>query len=136
MRFVDANVFLRAITGDDPVKALASRAFFARLATNDEQAICNETIIAELAYNLVSPRQYGLSHSEATQRIKPYLALRGLLLPNRALCLRAIDIFESHSFLDIEDAFAIARMEADGIDEIFSYDRDFDRIASITRVEP
>jgi predicted nucleic acid-binding protein len=57
-------------------------------------------------------------------------------LSRRPLYLRALDLYGTHAFLDFEDAVQIAYMEDEGIDEILTYDRDFDRIASIRRVEP
>jgi len=38
--------------------------------------------------------------------------------------------------MDFVDALAVAHMEAHGIAEIYSYDRDFDAISTVTRIEP
>lgn len=50
--------------------------------------------------------------------------------------MRFLDIYSSYPFLDFEDALAIAHMERQGIKELWSYDRDFDRIPEVKRVEP
>ena len=50
--------------------------------------------------------------------------------------MRALDLFASHSSLDFEDALQIAHMERTGVQELYSYDKDFDRVPSVTRREP
>ena len=52
------------------------------------------------------------------------------------LYLHTLDLYASSPFLDFEDALAIAHMARRGVTEIVSYDRDFDRIAGLRRVEP
>ena len=66
----------------------------------------------------------------------PILTLRALRLPQKRVYLRALDLYASSPFLDFEDALAVAHMEQRGIREVLSYDRDFDRVEGITRVEP
>ncbi len=66
----------------------------------------------------------------------PILALRGLHLPHKRACMRALDLYGSTPVLDFEDALAVAHMERLGISEIVSYDRDFDRIEGVYRTEP
>ena len=66
----------------------------------------------------------------------PILTLRGLRLPQKRVYLEALDLYASSSFLDFEDALAVAHMRRQGIAEIVSYDRDFDRVADVQRAEP
>jgi len=49
---------------------------------------------------------------------------------------RALSVYRTHSFLDFEEALAVAQMERQGITELLSYDRDFDRVPGVARVEP
>jgi predicted nucleic acid-binding protein len=67
--------------------------------------------------------------------LQPLLMLEGLILPDRFIYLRALDLYAQYP-VDYEDALSIAHMERRGIREIVSYDRDFDRITEVTRVEP
>ncbi len=86
---------------------------------------------------LSSPRlPYRLDHGEIQARLLPILTLRGLKLPHKRVCLRALDLYASSAFLDFEDALAVAHMERRRITEIVSYDRDFDRVAGLRRAEP
>ena len=63
------------------------------------------------------------------------LALEGLTLPNKPTYYEALDLFVAHN-IDFVDALNVAHMNRLGITEILSFDRDFDRVPNITRVEP
>ena len=136
MIFVDANVFLRYLTGDDPVKAQACFEFFQRLKRGDEEATTSEAIVAEIVYVLSSPRLYNLTHADVRARLAPVLAPKGLRLRQKNLFLKALDWYAGYQFLDFEDALALAHMEQAGIRELASYDQDFDRIPGIVQREP
>ena len=135
MQFVDANVFLRYLTRDDPEKAQACLALFRQAERGEVTLFTTETIIAEIVYVLSSPRLYNLSRQDVRNRLTPLLTLPGLRMPKRAIVLRALELYEAQN-VDFEDALAVAHMEQLGIEEIISYDRDFDRFPQVTRVEP
>jgi predicted nucleic acid-binding protein len=136
MRFLDTNIILRYLTKDDPIKAAACFALFQRLQNGTEEATTSEVLLHEALYVLTSSRYYHLTHADAAARLRPIVALRGLKLPQKRLYLRALDLYASSTQLDFGDAMAVARMEAEGITEIYSYDSDFDAISQVTRVEP
>ena len=137
MRFLDTNVILRYLIRDDDAKAQACYELFRRAQRGEEELTTCEAIVAEAVYVLSSPRlPYRLNPEEIRARLLPILTLRGLKLPHKRVCLRALDIYASSAFLDFEDALAVAHMEQRGITEIVSYDRDFDRVAGVRRTEP
>jgi predicted nucleic acid-binding protein len=135
MQFVDTNIFLRYLTRDDPEKARACLELFQRSARGEVTLFTTETIIAEIVYVLSSPRLYNLSREDIRQRLMPLLTLSGLRMPNRAVVLRALELYEDQP-VDFEDALAVAHMEQQGIDAILSYDHDFERFPQISRIEP
>ena len=137
MRFLDANVILRYLTRDDKTKAKACYELFRRVQHGEVEIVTCEAIVAEVIYVLSSPRlPYRLSHGQIRERLLPLLTLRGLRLPQKRVVLEALDIYASSRSVDFEDALAAAHMEQRGITEIFSYDRDFDRVPGVRRVEP
>ena len=137
MRFLDTNVFLRFLTGDDPSKAEACRALLRRVDEEDEEAYTSETVLAEVFYVLTRGRSgYRVDRVELAQRMRPIIQARGLTMTDKAMVLRALAVYETHAQLDFEDALSVAHMESRGITEIVSYDEDFDRVAGVTRVEP
>ena len=137
MKFLDANIIIRYLTRDNELKAKACYQLFQRIKQGKEEVATCEAILTEVAYVLTSNRApYRLSHSEVRDRLVPILSLRGLKLPRKRNFLRALDIYASAPSLDIEDALAAAHMEQRGISGIYSYDRDFDRVAGVRRLEP
>ena len=137
MRFLDTNVILRYLTRDDETKADACYQVFQCVKNGEEELVTGETIIAEVTYVLSARRgPYRLSHHEIVARLMPIVTLRGVRIAGKQACIRALDLYASSTFLDFEDALAVAHMEQMGIREILSYDRDFDRLPGIERVEP
>ena len=134
MKWLDTNIILRYLTGDDPAKAQACLALFQRVQQGDEELATTETIIAEVTYVLTS--QYGLDHGEIAARLRPLLALSGLKLAHKRVVQQALERYAEFPRLDFEDALSVEHMDRLGVQEILSYDRDFDRVPDITRHEP
>ncbi len=136
MRFLDTNVIIRYLTGDDPEKERASGALLGRLDRGEEEVMSSESVIAEVVYVLTSRAHYGVQPREAAERLKPVVLARGLRLPDKRTVLHALDVYASYPFLDFEDALSVAHMATAGLGEIVSYDRGFDRVPGLIRVEP
>jgi predicted nucleic acid-binding protein len=136
MQFLDTNVFLRYLTRDDEAKASRCFVLFQQLQSGAAEATTSEVIIAEVVYVLSARNHYHLTPIEIRDRLLPMINVKGLKLPSKRRVLRALGLSAAYPFLDFEDALTVAAMEQDGIRELLSYDRNFDRIPGITRVEP
>jgi uncharacterized protein len=136
VRFVDTNVILRFLTQDDLEKAQACFELLQRVQRGEENIVTSESVLAEIVYVLSSRSTYNLSHSDIAARLRPIVGLRGLKIANKRTCLRALDVYSSNDRLDFEDCLTVAHMERLGLAELISYDRDFDRIENVKRVEP
>ena len=137
MKFLDTNVVLRFLTRDDEAKAADCYRLFQRVQQGEQELLTCESVVSEAAYVLSSSRlSYRLTHEEIRERLLPILTLRGVRLPQKRVCLQALDIYAASPFFDFEDALAVAHMEQAGVTEIVSYDRDFDRVPGVQRVEP
>lgn len=137
MRFLDTNVILRFLTRDDEDKSQACLALFQRVGRGEEEVTLGEAILTEVCYVLSSSRHtYRLDREEIRARLLPLLGLRGLRLRDKRMYLRALDLYVQYPRLDIEDAVSLARMQTSGLNEIYSYDTDFDGIPTISRLEP
>jgi predicted nucleic acid-binding protein len=132
---VDANIFVRLLTGDDPDKAARCLALFERARIGEVSLVTSEAIVAEVAYVLTSPRSYRIPRATVATALLPLLADPGLQVDNKAVVLTALDVWED-SNLDFADCLAVARFRHANLDGIYSYDRDFDRIPDIRRLEP
>ena len=135
MIFLDANVFISFLSGDNPERVKRCLALFERIAEG-EAATTSEVVIAEVAYVLSSPRQYRLTSAQVVESFRPLLLLRGMKLPNKRRLLRALTLYATNASLDFEDCLTAAQIEQQDIPTLMSYDRGFDRLEGISRQEP
>lgn len=81
-----------------------------------------------------SPGTHGCNGPTSSSTCCLFLPCRGSGFPTaRSVC--ALELYAAHD-LDFEDALAVAHMERQDIAEIYSYDRDFDGVAQVGRLEP
>jgi predicted nucleic acid-binding protein len=135
MQYIDTNVFLRLLTNDHPEHSPRAYAYFKRLESGEIIATTGEAVLLEIVYVLSSPKSHALSRREVAERIRLLLNIPGLTIPHASAFREATECFEV-SKLDFEDCLHVAHMKRQGITEIVSFDRDFDRFPDITRVEP
>lgn len=93
-----------------------------------------ELVIAEVVWVLQS-KPYVLSPTQIRDLLMPVTELPGLELANKALYPKVFALYVEKG-IDYIDAYNAVAMGKSGINEIYSYDRDFDGIAGITRLEP
>jgi predicted nucleic acid-binding protein len=135
MQFIDANIFIRHLTRDDPEKAQACFDLFRREERNEVNLTTSEAVIAEVVYVLASKQLYNLPREQIRELLRPLVSLPGLKLAQRRMYLRALDLYAAYT-IDFEDALLVAQMERQKVTEVYSYDRDFDQVDGITRLEP
>jgi predicted nucleic acid-binding protein len=136
VRFLDTNIFMRFLVPEDKTQSRASKSLFAAMAAGDEFATTSESVICEIAYVLGSKAHYDLAPAEIGARLRPIIALRSLTLRNKKTFLRALDLWDLYPTLDFEDVLTVAHMERLRLTELYSHDRDFDKIPGIKRVDP
>ena len=132
--FLDANVFIRYFTNDDPAKADRVERLLDLAAKGKEKLMTTEMVIAEVIWVLES--FYKLENSVIGPMIKAILATPGLEVINGALVGKAVDTYMAAN-IDFIDGYIVAVMEHQRVDEIFSYDKKhLSRITGIKRKEP
>ncbi|CAA9582462.1 MAG: hypothetical protein AVDCRST_MAG88-3514 [uncultured Thermomicrobiales bacterium] len=133
--FVDTDVLIRLLSGDDPQKQAAAAALFVEVEQGRLTVAAPETVIADAVYVLASPRLYHLPRAQVAALLTPLVRLTNFRVRNRRAVLRALDLYGSTS-LDFGDALIVASMEQQHSRILYSYDADFDRIPSVQRQEP
>ena len=133
--FLDTNIIIRFLTGDDLEKQEAAAALFERIEKKEETVYAPDSVICDAVFVLASSRQYNKSREEIRDLLFPLVSLENLKISNRRALLCALDIYVAHP-IDFSDAFLKATMEVDQAHIIYSYDTDFDRFTDITRKEP
>jgi predicted nucleic acid-binding protein len=133
--FIDTDVIIRFLTGDDPEKQAAATALFERIEQGLLTAVAPDTVIADAVYVLSSPRLYHVARNEVRELLSTLVHLPHFRVQNRFCVLRALDLYASTK-LDFGDTLIIASMEQQNSRILYSYDKDFDHIQGITRKEP
>lgn len=134
--FVDANVIIRLITGDDPIKQQQAKALFQTIEQGTTTVTAPDTVIFEVVYVLASKRLYNLSRVQIQQVLAPILRPTAFRLTNKSVVFRALDLYASTN-LPFGDAFIVAAMEATHSPVIYSFDAEhLDKVSGIIRREP
>lgn len=132
--FVDTNIFIRYLTRDDQQKFRACLHLFQKAERSEIELTTSAEIISEVVY-VLSSKLYRLPRPSIQATLSKLLGLPGFRLPERSVYFRALSLFATHN-IDFEDCMTVARMEQQGINSIYSYDRDFDRFSYLARTEP
>lgn len=133
---VDANVILRMLTRDRPEQALAARRAFERAANGEVRLVLTVTAVAEVVYVLASKRLYGLEAVEIRELLRPILRARGMRVVDLGLIERALDRFVAAADMGFGDALHAIQALGETGGRLLSFDRAFDRLPDIERVEP
>ncbi len=135
LAFLDTNILIRYLTRDDPDKAACAYHLLQEVERGNQRVTTTEAVVAEVVYVLSSKTLYAVPRPIIAERLGTILALPGLRLPGKGVYRRALDRY-AVTKLDFTDCLIISRMEQAGITDLFSFDRDFDTIPGITRIEP
>src|SRR5437870_2531744 len=94
--YLDTNVIIRYLTGDDPHKQAASAALFHRIQQKELTVSIPDTVVAECVYVLSSRNLYHKTRTEIRFLLYPILALEGVKLAQRRILLRTLDIYATY----------------------------------------
>ena len=73
MRFVDTNVFVRYLSGEETNLTQIARDVFDPTNGNGSFFTTNDAVIAEVIYVLTSPRLYRLNRNDVVNRLQAVL---------------------------------------------------------------
>ncbi len=132
-RVVDANIILRFLTNDIPDKAAACEALLLRVEAGKEEVYLPDLAIADIVWTL--EKFYRVEKNRIREMMTPILAAEGLICSSKGQVLSALAIYTKWN-IDWTDAFIAAQMKESGRNEIYSYDRDFDKLSEVARIEP
>jgi len=133
MRFLDTNIFIRFLTDDIPEKVDACEEIFKKAVEKQETLFTTELVIAEIVWVLES--FYKLPKNEIQDKVEKILNTPNLICPHKDLILNALILY-SEKNIDYIDACNALILKENGIEELYSYDKHYDRIDWLTRLEP
>lgn len=132
-RYLDTNVILRFIAADHETMSPAARHLIQQIETGEESVILTPMILAEVVFTL--QRFYKLPKEQISEALGALIQLPDVVMQEQDTCLQALSLYQNHN-VSFADAYTAASMLESGHHEIYSWDRDFDRIDGISRFEP
>lgn len=130
---IDANVLIRFVRADHPQQSPASRTLIERVSNGDAEVLLPETALCDTVWTLQS--HYKLPRRDIAQFALDLMALTGVRMARKPVARQAVALY-AETAVDFSDALIVAEMVHDDRRSIHSYDRDFDRLAGISRMEP
>ncbi len=128
-KLLDSNLLLRFLLNDNTEQANAVQKL---LESCTDELILTDVSIAEIIWVLTS--YYKLPKQEVADKIKLLLALK-TIYANKPVLFKALSIYQSTN-VDYIDAYVAAYAEDEQAAGIYSFDKDFEKIASVKRLEP
>jgi predicted nucleic acid-binding protein len=131
--FLDTNVLLRHLLEDHADFSPRATAFLARIELGEIQVRTADPVILETVFTL--QRGYKFPKAEIRATLMPLIELPGIVLPGKHHFSRVFDVYVNYN-ISFVDAYHVVLMERLGLDEIVTFDREFDRVPGLARLEP
>ena len=126
---LDTNLLLRFLTSDDPKKA---KAVANLLKTLKDPLMVTDLAFAELAWVMAS--FYDFDKEQIINKLASILNFKKIR-SNKKLLRKSLSIYAAHN-IDFIDAYHAAYASLKSFDVIYSYDKDFDKVKGVKRIEP
>jgi uncharacterized protein len=129
---LDANVLLRHLLADNRDQSPRATALIKQIERGEISAHISDITIQEVVFTL--ERSYKVPKSIVRESVEGVLGANPLSIQSPARIAAAFEIYDVLN-VDFGDAYvAASALDADG--EVISFDRDFNRIPGVTRIEP
>jgi len=131
--FLDTNIFLRHLTGDIPEQAQKATSFFEKIERGELKAVTSDIVVLEAVWTL--GRYYKKNKQEIRDALLPLLELTHIHIPGKRRLRRVFDLYVGLN-IPFADAYIIVFMEKNNLNQIVSFDHEFDKVEGIERKEP
>lgn len=132
--YIDTDVIIRLLTGDDPQKRKDATALFEKVSQDKLILSAPDTVVADAVFVLSSPNLYSLPRTEIRDLLVSLLRYPSFKVENKQAVIKALDLYADLN-LDFGDALLAALTLQSQEKLIYSYDHDFNKIKNITRKE-
>jgi predicted nucleic acid-binding protein len=130
---LDANILLRHLTQDHPDHSPRATNYLRRIEQGEIEARLADVVIFEVVFTLQS--FYRQPKALIRDALLDILSLPGIHVPRKRRFSRIFDLYTSYN-LSFVDAYIAVEAERLTSSTLTSFDKGFDRIPGITRVEP
>ncbi len=131
--FIDTNIILRYLTKDDPVQFPRCRQLFKKAQDGEVLLITSTLVIAEIIWTLSS--YYRVPKDQIIEKLSIIIGSDAVQILDKDLIAEALVLYARKN-VDYIDAYNAVLLKHLNLKEIYSYDRDFDKIDGIDRLEP
>ncbi len=131
--FLDTNIFLRHMLGDEPDQSPKATAYIQAIEHGRARARISDIVVFEVVFTL--ERGFRRSKAEIQAAVLSLIELPGIVLPGKRKFREVFRLYVEQN-ISFADAYHVVMMRKLKLPEIVSFDRDFDRVPSIKRVEP
>ena len=131
--FLDANIFLRHLLQDHPDFSPRCTAYLARVERGELKVRTADTVLFETVFTL--QRSYRQPKAAIRDSFLPLIELPGIVLPRKRRFRRIFTYYVDYN-ISFADAYHAVIMEGLKLTEILTFDREFDRVPTIRRIEP
>lgn len=131
--FLDTNIFLRHLTGDVPEQAQKATSYFEKIERGELKAVTSDIVVLETVWTL--GRYYKKGKQEIKDALLPLLELPQIHIAGKRKFRRVFDLYIDLN-IPFADAYIIVFMEKNNLNQIISFDHEFDKAPGIERKEP
>ena len=132
-RVIDANIVLRFLLGDHPEQSPRCRELMRRVQDGEEEIFIPEVVVCDVVWTL--QRFYRWPPDRIRRFVGTLLDLDGVQAARKTILSQALHLFADLG-IDFSDALIAAVFKDTAPAEIYTYDRDLDRVPGLRRVEP
>jgi predicted nucleic acid-binding protein len=131
--FLDTNILLRHLLQDLPDQSPRCTAYLQQVERGELRVRTADTVVFETVFTL--QRSYRKPKAIIAASLLPIIELPGIVLPGKRR-FRAVFAYYVGLNISFADAYHAALMHSLHLTEIVTFDREFDRISSLARLEP
>jgi predicted nucleic acid-binding protein len=131
--FLDTNILLRHLLQDIPSQSARSSAYLSRIERGELRVHISDFVVFETVFLL--ERTYEQPRDKVRDVVLGFLHLPGVLLSGKRRFGRVFDLYVGLK-ISFAEAYHVVLMEQLKTTQIVSYDRDFDKVGHLTRIEP
>ena len=130
---LDTNIILRHILKDDPVQSKISTNLLEKLIENKAEFFLTFITFAETIWVLESVYKY--NKKEVCNILKPLFNTPNLKLESQDILEEALVLYKTLN-IDFADCYNACYGKANDIKDIYSFDKDYNKVKFIDRKEP
>ena len=131
--FLDTNILLRHLSQDHPDHSPRATALLKQVEDGKLRLRLSDLVIAETVFTL--ERSYKVPKAHIAAALLSLLTLSGIELRGKRKYTRVFDLYVRLN-ISYADAYLAVAMSQARSSQIYSFDRDFDRVPTVSRIEP